>query len=277
MPAPGAAPPVPPVEPGRPPISFLVDYDGTIALADVTDAVLLEHIPGEWAELDLLYAEGRVGSRWLMARQIDGLRADPGALLATASRQPHDPGFVPFARRARAAGIPIEVVSDGFGFFIEPALDRLGVPWIPVVTARTTLDPAGSRIEFPNGAPDCLVCGTCKRARVRAHQAAGRHVVFVGDGVSDRYAAGYADTVFAKRSLIGICRELGLAHTTFERFAELDAWLAETLDAWAADTAAIGPPRVRDPWCGAEVWGPGRRGEPDDRGGPDGSGVGTVV
>ena len=48
--------------------------------------------------------------------------ADPAALLATAAAQPHDPGFVPFVRRAQAAGIPVEVVSDGFGFFIEPAL-----------------------------------------------------------------------------------------------------------------------------------------------------------
>jgi hypothetical protein len=29
-------------------------------------------------------------------------------------------------------------VSDGFGFFIGPALARLGVPGLLVVTARTT-------------------------------------------------------------------------------------------------------------------------------------------
>ena len=69
--------------------------------------------------------------------------ADPAALLATAAAQPHDPGFVPFVRRAQSAGIPVEVVSDGFGFFIRPALGTLGVGELPVVTARTTF--AGRR------------------------------------------------------------------------------------------------------------------------------------
>ena len=94
-------------------------------------------------------------------------------LLATAAAQPHDPGFVPFVRRAQAAKIPVEIVSDGFGFFIEPALEALGVAELPVVTARTTFEGRRATIDFPNGHPTCLVCGTCKRNRVLAHQAAG--------------------------------------------------------------------------------------------------------
>ena len=54
------------------------------------------------------------------------ITADPDALRAKAAAQPHDPAFRPFAERALAAGIPVEVVSDGFGFFIEPALDGAG-------------------------------------------------------------------------------------------------------------------------------------------------------
>ena len=97
-----------------------------------------------------------------------------------------------------------------------------------IVTSRTTLGRDGlpARIEFPNGHPTCFVCGTCKRQRVLAHQAAGRAVVFIGDGESDRYAAGYADFVFAKRALVRICEGYGWPHAPFEGFAELDAWLA---------------------------------------------------
>ena len=42
----GAAPPVPPLLPGEPPLAILVDYDGTIALTDVSDTVMAEHVPG---------------------------------------------------------------------------------------------------------------------------------------------------------------------------------------------------------------------------------------
>ena len=86
-----------------------------------------------------------------------------------------------------------------------------------MVTARTTFSGPRASISFPNGHPTCRVCGTCKRDRVLAHQAAGRAVVFIGDGESDRYAAGYADVVFAKRSLVRICIEAGLAVPALDR------------------------------------------------------------
>ena len=149
------------------------------------------------------------------------------------------------------------MVSDGFGFFIEPALDALGVGGLPVVTAATTFGPDGARIEFPNGNPDCFVCGTCKRNRVLAHQAAGRAVAFIGDGPSDRYAAGYSDVVFAKESLEQICIAEGWAYRAGPTSARSTPGSTRTLEAYAADPTSLAGPRSRPPFCGAEVWGPG--------------------
>jgi 2-hydroxy-3-keto-5-methylthiopentenyl-1-phosphate phosphatase len=255
-------PPVPPLREGDPPLAILIDYDGTISLTDVTDEVMAAHVPGVWEEAAALYDAGRMGSRRLMAWEMDLVRADPVALLGTAAEQPHDEGFVPFVRRAQAAGIPIEIVSDGFGFFIEPALARLGVPELPVVTALTTFAGDRATIEFPNGHPTCLVCGTCKRSRVLAHRAAGRQVLFIGDGESDRYAAGYSDIVFAKRLLERICLDAGWPFTRWTRFSEIEAWLAGRLAAFAVDPAVLAPlppgaPPPNGYFCGPEVWGDG--------------------
>jgi 2,3-diketo-5-methylthio-1-phosphopentane phosphatase len=264
----GAAPPVEPLAPGAAPLAILVDYDGTIALTDVSDSVMAEHVPGAWEEVAARYDEGRLGSRRLMTWEMDLVRADGAALLATAARQPHDPGFVPFVRRAQAAGIPVEVVSDGLGFFIEPALERLGVPELPVVSARTTFAGGRATIEFPNGHPLCHVCGTCKRTRVLAHQAAGRAVVFIGDGESDRYAAGYADVVFAKRALVPICLANRWPFRRWAEFSEIHAWLDETLDARRRDPNAPSLPRptARPFYCGPEVWGEDRTDPPGPAG-----------
>ena len=68
------------------------------------------------------YDEGIVGSRKLMHWEVGMTTADRGPL-ARAAAQPHDRGFMPFAER-HAAGIPVEVVVDGFGFFIELAWRR---------------------------------------------------------------------------------------------------------------------------------------------------------
>lgn len=257
----GAAGPVPPLLSGQLPIALLIDYDGTIAMTDVSDTVMAEHAPGEWEELAAAYDAGHMGSRRLMEWEVERMPADGGPLFATAARQPHDPGFVPFVRRAQAVGIPIEVVSDGFGFFIAPALERLGVPEIPVVTAAMTWSGDGPpTIAWPNGHPTCFVCGTCKRARVLAHRAAGRAVVFIGDGESDRYAAGYADAIFAKNALARLCLDAGWPFTSWRSFADIDAWLADAIAGWRSDPATPSLPRPSDHpfFCGPEVWGEGR-------------------
>ncbi len=239
----GAAPPIPPLEPGEPPLAILVDYDGTIALTDVSDTIMAEHVPGLWESEVAAYDAGQMGSRRLMELEMALVDTPVAELLETAAAQPHDPGFVPFVRRAQAAGIPVEVVSDGFGFFIEPALVALGVGELPVISARTTFDGRRASIAFPNGHPTCFVCGTCKRNRVLEHQAAGRAVVFIGDGESDRYAAGYADLVWAKRSLVRICIEAGWNYRRWTEFREIDAWLESALAAWRGDPGSLpGPP-----------------------------------
>jgi HAD superfamily phosphoserine phosphatase-like hydrolase len=261
--------PVPPLLPGQPPLAILVDYDGTIARTDVSDEIMRPFVTAEWGDLGRRYDDGLIGSRWLMEWEAGLIRAERDELAAIAAAQPHDPGFAPFARRAQAAEIPIEVVSDGFGFFIAPALDSLGVGEIPVVTALTTFGRDGRpSMAFPNGHPTCFVCGTCKRNRVLAHQASGRAVVFIGNGASDRYAAGYADLVWATDPLTTLCELNGWPYRAWTEFAEIDAWLAATLEAWQADPATLRGPAARPLFCGPEVWGPGRWDPPAPAGGP---------
>jgi 2-hydroxy-3-keto-5-methylthiopentenyl-1-phosphate phosphatase len=217
-----------------------------------------ELAPDGWAQENADYDAGLIGSRRLMEWEVGRWPSHPTSLIELAAAQPHDSGFAPFVARARAVEIPVEVVSDGFGFFIQPALERLGVPEIPIISASTTFDAGRASISFPNGHPTCFVCGTCKRNRVLAHQAAGRTVVFVGDGESDRYAAGYSDIVFAKRALARLCLENGWPFTRWTEFAEIDRWLADTIDAWRADPTTLPGPTSRPFLCGPEIWGDGR-------------------
>lgn len=254
------------------PVSFLVDYDGTISIVDVGDELLRRHGPdaATTAAQDAAYNEGRVGSRELMRWDMDVLPHDPRLLRDAAESAAQDDGFAAFVAAARIAGAAVEVVSDGLGFYVAPNLARLDLADVPVATNENDVAGGGRGLSFPFGHPACFVCGTCKRERVRAHQALGRVVVFIGDGTSDRYAAFHADIVLAKGALASFCTTAGWPFRRWGDFAEVAAWLTAalgdgSLPRWRADVprwraahpsmAARGAPTFI---CGPEAWGPGR-------------------
>lgn len=276
-----AAAPRPPAA-HAPPLSLLVDFDGTISRLDIGDTLLARFVePAAVAAVDERYAAGLVGSREVLAWDMDVLPDDPALLRRLAADIPLDPSFGGFVSLARAAGLELEVVSDGLGFPVLDGLERAGLVDLPVATNENRLHGGGAGLVFPYGHPSCFVCGTCKRARVRAHQAVGRAVIFIGDGASDRYAAFHADLVFAKDQLADLCRDQGWAHRPWTDFEALTAWLREALDdgqlprrtadleAWrrahpsaaALDLAAGGSGFI----CGPEAWGPDRATPGPDR------------
>ncbi len=238
-----------------PRLVFLIDYDGTICLTQVTDELMRAHAStDEWLALDEAYLRGEIGSREELTQLVAWLPADREPVMATAAAQPHDPSFVDFVAVAREVGAEIEIVSDGYGFYVEPALRALGVDGLPIATAKTSWGSDGPVITYPYGHPACFVCGTCKRERVLRHQAQGKHVVLVGDGTSDRFAAAHADTVLAKAPLSDWCERAGWPYESWATFDDVSRWLR----GFAADPARLRPAEPRKFICGPEVWGPGR-------------------
>ena len=262
----------PRVPPGGLRVSVLVDYDGTISRLDVGDELLRRYGPdaATTALQDAAYDEGRVGSRELMQWDMDVLPHDPALLRREALAAGQDDGFPAFAAAAREAGAAVEVVSDGLGFYVAPNLARLGLADLPVATNENRLRGGGGALAFPFGHPACFVCGTCKRERVRAHQALGRVVAFIGDGSSDRYAAFHADLVFAMGDLARFCGTAGWPFRGWSDFDDLTAWLTEAIASRALpmDAADVTAWRAAHPSaaarvgrafiCGPEAWGPDR-------------------
>jgi hypothetical protein len=121
--------------------------------------------------------------------------------------------------------VPATLVSDGFGFYIAPLLQAAGLDGVGVVT-NTWSPNAQGPIRYDNGHPECVGCGTCKMNAVLAARAGGP-VAFVGEGRSDRFAALYADVVFAKDVLVEVARDDGVPFLPWEDF---DAGALETLD-----------------------------------------------
>jgi 2,3-diketo-5-methylthio-1-phosphopentane phosphatase len=248
-------------------VSVLVDFDGTISIADVGDALLERFAPDQAAvvEMDRRYEEGLIGSRELMAWDMDLLPRDRDVVVGAAASIAIDRAVVELVETLEAVGGVVEIVSDGLGFHIGPMLEAIGLERVPVATNLAVPGLGGEAIAFPFGHPACHVCGTCKRERVRLHRAAGRAVVFIGDGASDRYAAHHADVVLAKEALADHCEREGVPYVPWARLSDAADWLRAALssgrlprrraDLEAWERRHRGGPEVFI--CGPEVWGPG--------------------
>ncbi len=258
----------PSFDPAGAPVSVLVDFDGTISLADVGDVLLGDLVDDEALvrRMDQQYLDGRKGSRELIAWDMEVLPHDPEVLLAAVDALSLDKTVLDLVETVEGVGGALEIVSDGMGFHVQRMLASIGLPDVPIATNRAVLGAGAAGVSFPYGHPRCQVCGTCKRERVRIHQAAGRAVVFVGDGPSDQYAAHHADVVFAKASLAAWCGDQGIPYLSWDRLADVAAWLRAAIRGgdlppdrtafihWASRTRRAAEHFV----CGPEVWGDGR-------------------
>ncbi|HLO04177.1 MAG TPA: MtnX-like HAD-IB family phosphatase [Symbiobacteriaceae bacterium] len=185
------------------PFVILTDFDFTISNEDVGD-LIAERLAPPSDETRRRFGRREIGTRgyWLDSM----IRVEQAAAECLADQVGIDPGFVPFADWCAEQGIPLAVVSDGFSFYIDRILARHGVRPLPVFSNR--FGGTGS-LQFPHGNPYCDLCGCCKAGIVRRVKDSGAHILYLGDGVSDRYAVAFADWVFAKASLADRMREWG--------------------------------------------------------------------
>lgn len=199
--------------------ALVVDFDGTACRQDVSELLLDAFGEPGWEAYDQAVDRGEMGLREAARHQAAMLRGSGEAMLAYAlERAELDPTFPPFVRWAERRGLPLELVSDGFAFYIRPILERAGLGHLPVVTNEMVFD-GRPTLRHPNGHPECVGCGTCKMLAVRRFQTSHGPVAFIGEGQSDRYGALYADVVYAKDALVGLCERDGVPYrpwTTFE-------------------------------------------------------------
>lgn len=183
-------------------LAYLVDFDGTISSNDITSLLAKRFAGPAAAQIYSRYRQGEIGMRgWL--KEIAGhFPADLEKLLSAACEAAaFTPGFAQFAGFARAAGRPLYIASDGFGFYIKPILKRHGyLEYITAIYSNNLRlgDNGRVTIEIPYANHRCSVCGNCKAAHVCSLKEEGYRVVYIGNGLNDRFGAAHADLVFAR-------------------------------------------------------------------------------
>ena len=216
-------------------VNIVCDFDGTIALEDVTDGLLERFADASWKDVEAQWLAGRIGSRDCMARQVALIEADQEELnryLDTIGIDPSFPSFVDQCSKRHE--INFLVVSDGIDYAIRRILGNYGLSGLPVKANSLVALPGNRyRLEFPHSKPDCNVhAGTCKCAIAQMHGGEAwqaNSTLLIGDGLSDVCLASRADFVFAKDRLLDHCRQNSIPHLPFATFADVGRRLAAVL------------------------------------------------
>ena len=156
--------------------ALIVDFDGTVCLHDVGVDLLTRFGTdvarhGALVEINRAFENGEIGLRDVLVAESASLRGDDQDLIDFAlTHCPLDPTFAPFAAWADSEGLPLTIVSDGFGLHVGPMLASAGLAHLPIVT--NTWD-RGSLV-FGAAHPTCIGCGTCKKQAVERAREIGR-------------------------------------------------------------------------------------------------------
>jgi 2-hydroxy-3-keto-5-methylthiopentenyl-1-phosphate phosphatase len=206
-------------------LRVLCDFDGTISVADTTDAIFDRFAPS-WRTIETLWEAGEIGSAECMRRQIELMDVSAEELDEALDELEIDPTFPAFVQFCDAAKIELEVVSDGVDYFIRRILKYAALTHLPV--RANHLIRRGARrysLSHPYQAEDCATrAGTCKCTHAPTGRVPG-YTILIGDGRSDFCVSHKADAVFAKKSLLRYTEEHRIAAFEYSTFADVQAVL----------------------------------------------------
>jgi len=211
-----------------PPLLLAVDFDGTITARDTLQVIVEEFgARGVWDELEPRLQAGEITIEEAMRQQFAAVTATTDEALAAVRREaPIRPGFERFVSWADRAGHRLTILSAGFRTVIDAVFADAGITGLEIRSNDIAFSREGARLVWADRGEICEHCGRrCKRHDLALRHAPDQHVVYVGDGISDRCASAQADTVFARASLAEHLEREGRQHIPFEDFHDVVSYL----------------------------------------------------
>ncbi len=196
-----------------------IDFDGTVAKTDVTDAVMEEFAPPEWLEIEQQWQAGIMGSKECLRKQMALIDAPLEEVLAFVEQIEIDGTFIDFVRQLQHEQQPFAIVSDGFQVFIDRILISNGLRGLPVFANKLSKIDGKWATSYPYSTERCA-SGTCK-CMISRQMAQGLPVYLIGDGQSDFCLAGTADYVYAKAKLVDYCVQQRISHCVYTDFQDI--------------------------------------------------------
>jgi 2-hydroxy-3-keto-5-methylthiopentenyl-1-phosphate phosphatase len=211
-----------------------IDFDGTVTLEDVSFMLLDIYVGNEWRKYLEEYSSGKISVGTFNRKVFGMLKADRKTMtdfILTSERVKIRPGFKELLKYCSGKGYRILIVSNGWDFYIEAILKKLGVngnKGLEICAAETLFYNGNMKAEYigPNGKE---VEDGFKEAYTKMLVKNGYPVIYIGNGDSDIYPARQAKYVFATDQLLKRCQAEKLDCIPFNDFFEVIKGLEKLL------------------------------------------------
>jgi len=210
-------------------LAVICDFDGTITEMDVGYQVYTHFGDERWEEVNQRWRQGEMSSKDCLIEEYSFLDASEQEVMEYIMTMEIDPGFFDLVDTCKNSDIPIAVASDGFDFYINTMLEKHGLSDMEIFCNEMRFNGRKVELSFPFYDQGCGVCGNCKKLHVQKFKDDSRTVIYVGDGLSDRFAARASDVVFAKSELKGYLMDNNVDFIEFANMSDVNRWLAGLL------------------------------------------------
>ena len=191
---------------------LVIDWDGTVTVADTMDLIVREFGDAELVDRfsDAFIDDSKplpVTLQYVVESEMATIKAPLAEVVEWLIEKVElRPGFVELAGRER----PL-LLSSNIRQLIQPVLEHYGIEADLLANELVSDDEAGWRVHFDGEL--CSVCGErCKRPKLPPGE-----VVYVGNGYSDRCPALASARVFAR---CGLARYLDAVGAPYEPFGD---------------------------------------------------------
>lgn len=209
------------------------DFDGTITLSDVCIDIIERFGQLEPYLSKLASGEIKLREFWQQTLRTFPAELEIEEMYKFAKEKAEvDKFFIDFVSFCRQNGIPFEILSDGFDFYIQAVLEKIGLDNIQFF-ANSIVKLGAFFYPVFNYANESCLCdnvGSCKRNIALSLLKDDEVLIYIGDGYSDFCMVEYADIVFAKGILSRYCNKYRIPHYNYKTFYDIIFILKKLLD-----------------------------------------------
>ena len=213
-------------------IKVFVDFDGTITLEDVGEAIFKKF--GETEKVKRIIEDllsDKISSRQCWDELCDSVdNINKVELDEFIDLLDVDPTFIRFVKFCSKNKIDMVVLSDGFDYYIDRLFNKAGLAGLKYYSNKLFVDETGMlKAEYPYFDVDSPTSANCKKNHIINHSSDDEYTVYIGDGNSDKDAAQYCDFIFAKDGLARFCSMERISFYPFRDFNEVQNKLTELM------------------------------------------------